>query len=29
VKSEWWLPGPAAVHRWLGQLAGQEQLVPA
>jgi trehalose 6-phosphate phosphatase len=21
VTSEWWLPGPAAVHRWLGQLA--------
>jgi trehalose-6-phosphatase len=20
VKSEWWLPGPAAVHRWLEQL---------
>jgi trehalose 6-phosphate phosphatase len=22
VKSEWWLPGPAAVRRWLEQLAG-------
>jgi trehalose 6-phosphate phosphatase len=22
VKSEWWLPGPAAVRQWLGQLAG-------
>jgi trehalose 6-phosphate phosphatase len=21
VKSEWWLPGPKAVHRWLEQLA--------
>ena len=21
VTSEWWLPGPAAVHRWLEQLA--------
>jgi trehalose 6-phosphate phosphatase len=21
VQSEWWLPGPAAVHRWLEQLA--------
>ena len=21
VKSEWWLPGPAAVRQWLGQLA--------
>jgi trehalose 6-phosphate phosphatase len=21
VKSQWWLPGPAAVHRWLEQLA--------
>ena len=21
VTSEWWLPGPAAVHRWLAQLA--------
>jgi trehalose 6-phosphate phosphatase len=21
VKAEWWLPGPAAVRRWLGQLA--------
>jgi trehalose 6-phosphate phosphatase len=30
VKSEWWLPGPAAVRRWLEQLAGQEQVtVPA
>jgi trehalose 6-phosphate phosphatase len=26
VKSEWWLPGPAAVRRWLEQLAGPEQL---
>jgi len=23
VKSEWWLPGPAAVREWLGQLAGE------
>jgi trehalose 6-phosphate phosphatase len=22
VKAEWWLPGPAAVHQWLGELAG-------
>jgi trehalose 6-phosphate phosphatase len=30
VKSEWWLPGPKAVHHWLAQLAEQEQLmVPA
>ena len=30
VKSEWWLPGPKAVHRWLGQLAEQQQrAVPA
>ncbi len=30
VKSEWWLPGPTAVHRWLGQLVEQtEQTVPA
>jgi trehalose 6-phosphate phosphatase len=21
VKSEWWLPGPRAVHHWLDQLA--------
>jgi len=21
VKAEWWLPGPAAVRQWLGQLA--------
>jgi trehalose 6-phosphate phosphatase len=26
VKSEWWLPGPAAVHHWLEQLAGHKQL---
>jgi trehalose 6-phosphate phosphatase len=24
VKSEWWLPGPAAVREWLGQLAAEE-----
>jgi trehalose 6-phosphate phosphatase len=24
VKSEWWLPGPAAVRQWLGQLAAEE-----
>jgi trehalose 6-phosphate phosphatase len=30
VKSEWWLPGPRAVHHWLAQLADQVQLaVPA
>jgi trehalose 6-phosphate phosphatase len=30
VKSEWWLPGPAAVRRWLEQLPGQDQMaVPA
>ena len=30
VKSEWWLPGPAAVHQWLEQLASHEpQAVPA
>jgi len=30
VRSEWWLPGPAAVRRWLVQLAGSDQLaVPA
>jgi trehalose 6-phosphate phosphatase len=23
VTSEWWLPGPAAVHRWLELLAGR------
>ena len=23
VKSEWWLPGPAAVREWLGQLADE------
>jgi trehalose 6-phosphate phosphatase len=22
VQSDWWLPGPSAVHRWLEQLAG-------
>ena len=21
VKADWWLPGPAAVREWLGQLA--------
>jgi len=26
VKSEWWLPGPSAVHQWLEQLAAQQQL---
>lgn len=26
VKSEWWLPGPKAVHRWLDHLAGQDKL---
>lgn len=26
VQSEWWLPGPAAVRRWLEQLAGHFQL---
>ena len=26
VKSEWWLPGPGAVHQWLEQLAAQQQL---
>jgi trehalose 6-phosphate phosphatase len=30
VKSEWWLPGPAAVRCWLEQLTEQDQLaVPA
>lgn len=30
VRSEWWLPGPAAVRRWLAQLAGSDPLaVPA
>lgn len=29
VKSEWWLPGPAAVHRWLEQLAQVARAVPA
>ncbi len=30
VKSEWWLPGPAAVHCWLEQLAmHQPRMVPA
>ena len=30
VRSEWWLPGPAAVRHWLEQLAGLDQLaVPA
>jgi trehalose 6-phosphate phosphatase len=30
VKSEWWLPGPRAVHRWLEQLAEKFPLaVPA
>ena len=30
VKSEWWLPGPKAVHQWLEQLAGpDERAVPA
>jgi len=24
VKSEWWLPGPKAVHQWLEQLAGPD-----
>jgi trehalose 6-phosphate phosphatase len=26
VKSEWWLPDPKAVHRWLEQLAGRDPL---
>jgi trehalose 6-phosphate phosphatase len=26
VKSEWWLPGPKAVHRWLENLAGHDNL---
>jgi trehalose 6-phosphate phosphatase len=26
VKSEWWLPGPRAVHQWLEQLAARDQL---
>jgi trehalose 6-phosphate phosphatase len=25
VKSEWWLPGPADVRQWLGELAGSSQ----
>jgi trehalose 6-phosphate phosphatase len=27
VKSEWWLPGPREVHRWLEQLASATQAV--
>ncbi|HET9474042.1 MAG TPA: trehalose-phosphatase, partial [Steroidobacteraceae bacterium] len=30
VRSEWWLPGPAAVRAWLEQLSGSDRLaVPA
>jgi trehalose 6-phosphate phosphatase len=25
VKSEWWLPGPADVRQWLGELAGSSR----
>jgi len=28
VHSEWWLPGPTAVHRWLEQLAAHPRMEP-